>query len=317
MILSFSGDPFLARRAARAALVEAGVQPSSATQLGEGLTPQAAVDAAAQGGLFGQAALLLDFGEAFTGQAGVKPRNDTIKALAGLGSDALVVIVDPEATPARQKALGELGKHTHLPVPRFERLPQWVAGELERAGVEFARDVPQYLADVFGEDPAAIASEAQKLAVLAGRYDVERVRAIVNRPATRDSFDIIEAIGQGNAAHAVAVARQLVDEGEAVPKIFGALVWQFMLVARAVSLIQASGGRLPSGAQAAQALKSKPFVAQRALGLARQLTEADLLPVLRGLLEADVKAKSGGDPALALQSVIIDLALRLGVKVRA
>ena len=108
------------------------------------------------------------------------------------------------------------------------------------------------------------------------------------------------------------MARQLIEEGEAVQKIFGALVWQFMIVAKAVALIQSTGGRAPSGGQAAQALKTKPFVAQRALALARNLREEDLLPVLGGLLAADVKAKSGADPELALESGIVSLAQRLG-----
>ncbi|MFA5552174.1 MAG: DNA polymerase III subunit delta [Trueperaceae bacterium] len=314
MVLSFSGDPFLARRAALAALAENGVQPGGAVQLGEGMTPHDVQFAASQGGLFGQAALLLDFGEAFTGQAGVKPRNDTIKALADLKDGALIVVIDPEATPARQKSLAELGRHTNLPAPRFERLVRWVAQELEREGVEFGTGVAQYLADVFGEDPAGIASEVQKLAVLAGSYDVERVSRIVNRPVTRDSFDIIEAVAAGDAGKAVAVAHQLVEEGEAVPKILGALVWQFMLVTRAVALTEDAGARPPSASEAARVLKAKPFVAQRALALARRLGEADLLPLLRGLLEADVKAKSGSDPQLALESVIIDLAQRLRVR---
>ena len=278
------------------------------------MTPQDVEFAASQGGLFGQAALLLDFGEAFSGQAGVKPRNDTIKALADLKDGALIVVIDPEATPARQKSLAELGRHTNLPAPRFEHLVRWVAQELEREGVQFGAGVPQYLADVFGEDPAGIASEVQKLAVLAGSYDVERVSRIVNRPATRDSFDIIEAVAVGDAGKAVAVAHQLVGEGEAVPKILGALVWQFMLVVRAVALTQDAGSRPPSAAEAARVLKAKPFVAQRALALARRLGEPDLLPLLSGLLEADVRAKSGSDPQLALESVIIDLAHRLRVR---
>lgn len=310
MILSFTGDPYLARRAARQAFIGEGVQPSAAIQMGEGLTPEAVSYAASQGGLFGQVALFLDFAEAFSGQAGVKPRNDTIKALGDLKDAALIVVLDPEATPVRQKALAELGRHKHLPTPRFERLPQWVAEELKGAGVEFAPGVPQYLADVFGEDPAAIASEVHKLATLPGRYDVNRVTAIVNRPAMRDSFDIIEAVGEGDAAKAVAIARQLVEQGEAVQRIFGALVWQFMLVTKAVGLIQAAGGRAPSSGQAAAALKCKPFVAGRALNLARSLNERDLLPMLGGLLQADVRAKSGGSPELALESAIIELAGR-------
>jgi len=312
VILSFSGDPFLVRRAAREVLREHGVKPSEAIELGEGLTPQAVVDAASQGGLFGQAALLLDFGDAFSGQAGVKPRNDTLKALQGLKDGALIVVLDPDATPARQKTLQELGTHRHLPAPRFERLPQWVAQELKREGVEFDAGVPQFLADVFGEDPAAIAAEVKKLAVLEGRYDVERVRTIVNRPASHDSFDIIEAIAEGDAAEGVAVARRLVEQGEAVQRIFGALSWQFMLVAKGVGLIEATRPRRPSAGQAAQALGAKPFVAQRALKLAERLDERALRGLLSELLAAEVRAKSGRDPELALESAVIGLAARFG-----
>ncbi len=310
MILSFSGDPFLARRAAREALQEQGVAPASVTELGEGLTPQAVVDAASQGGLFGPPALLLDFGDAFSGQAGVKPRNDTIKALKELTDAGLIVIIDPDATAARQKSLQELGKHVHLPAPRFERLPRWVAQELKREGVEFEPDVPQLLADIFGEEPAAIASEVRKLAVLEGRYDAERVNRIVNRPATHDSFDIIEAIAEGDAAQGVAVARRLVEQGEAVPRVFGALVWQFLLVAKGVGLLQATRPRQPSASEAAQALGAKPFVAQRALALARRVDEGALRELLAELLAADVRAKSGGDPELALESAVVGLAQR-------
>lgn len=310
MILSFSGDPFLARRAARQALQENGVRPATALELGEGLTPQAVADAAQQGGLFGQVALLLDFGEAFSGQAGVKPRNDTIKALQQVGDGALIVVLDPDATPARQKLLRQLGKHQHLPAPRFERLAPWIAQELKQAGVQFQPDVPQLLADIFGEQPAEIASEVRKLAVLAEKYDAERIRQIVNRPATHDAFDIIEAVSAGDAARGVAVARSLVEQGEAVQRIFGALVWQFLLVAKAVGLQEGAGGRALDTRQAAQALGAKPFVAQRALKLARGLSETDLRQMLGGLLQADVDAKSGADPDLALQSVIVKLARR-------
>ncbi|HRN19094.1 MAG TPA: DNA polymerase III subunit delta, partial [Trueperaceae bacterium] len=210
------------------------------------------------------------------------------------------------------KALGELGPHRHLPAPRFEALPRWVAQELKQAGVEFAPGVPQYLADVFGEDPAAIASEVGKLAVLGERYDVERVRYIVNRPATRDSFHIIEAVSEGAAGRAVAVARQLVEEGEAVPKIFGALVWQFMLVAKAVGLRQREGGKRIGGGQAAAALGAAPYAAEKALRLAGKLDEEAVAAALSDLLAADVAAKSGGDQDLALEAAVIGLARRLG-----
>lgn len=311
MISSYSGDPFLARRAARAALADAGVDGH--VTLGEGMTAQDVARVLTQGGLFGAPAVLLDLGEAFSGQAGVKPRNEVMKTLSELADSlapgALVIIVDPEATPARQKSLAKLGQHRHLPTPKYQELVRWVGEELERAGATVERGVPAYLADAIGPEPAEIASEALKLALVPGVHSVERVTELLNRPASRDSFDIIEAVADGRAHEAVTLARRVIESGEAVPRIFGAFTWQFLLVAKAVAALSESGGRLSGGA-AARLLGVRPFVAERALKLARKVREEDLLPLLAELLEADVRAKSGREQELALESVIISLANR-------
>jgi len=308
MVLAYTGDPFLVRRAARAALREHGVDPAGVTELGEGLRPEAVLDLASQGGLFGQAALLVDFAEAFQGQAGVRPRNELMKALERVPDGAVVVVLDPDATPARQKAFQALGEHHHLPTPRFERLPRWIATELDAAGVRYRRDVPSVLAELFGEDPAAIASEVQKLAALDEAFDAERVRALVNRPVVHDAFDLIAAMAEGDAAAAMAIARQLLDEGEAPQRVFGALVWQFQLVARAVALLERERPRKVSVSAAAAALKANPKAAQRALDLAAGLDEATLAQALSELVDQDVRGKSGGDAELALETAVVRLA---------
>lgn len=310
MILSFSGDEFLARRAARAALAKLGVSPSSVTELAEGLTAKALLEHASQGGLFGRAALLLDFEAAFQGQEGVKPRNEVMKALGEVGEGAVVVALDPSATPARQKAWQALGEHQHLAMPRRDRLADWVAAELKAAGVDFEPGVPGYLAEVYGEDAAGIASEVTKLAALDERLTPERVKAVVNREATRNAFDMIERIAAGDAPGAVAISRRLIESGEAVPRVFGALTWQFMLVAKAAGLRARAGGGRIGGAQAASVLGAAPYAAEKALALAAKLDEDAVAGALRELLAADVAAKSGRDQALALEAAVIGLARR-------
>jgi DNA polymerase-3 subunit delta len=306
VILTFSGDPFLARRAARAALAERGVGGSEIVTFGEGLDPTDVGRAASQGGLFGQVALFLDFDEAFSGQAGVQPRNEAIAALADIDEGALVVVLDSSATTARQKRYRALGTLDHRPTPRYERLPRWIAGELRDAGVRFASDVPQVLADLFGEDPAGIASEIAKLAVLDEELGAERVRALANRPAARDAFDLIERVVAGDASGTLSVARGLLERGEAPQRVFGALTWQFALVARAVALRAAEPKA--DARRAAGALGAHPAAARRALAIGERFDEASLRGALRLLLDADVRAKTGGDPAWALESAVLMLA---------
>ncbi len=310
MIVSFTGDAFLARRAAKRHLAERGFKGANVVEFGAPLDLATVVQAAGQGGLFAEIALLLDLTDAFPGQAGTKPRNELLAVLSNLQTDTLIVICEPEATDARRRALAAISKHLDLPTPRYDALPRWVAAELKEAGVDHDRDVPQLLADIFGEQPAEIASEIGKLSLLRERLTGERVRRVVNRYAARNAFDLIDAIAAGDAAGAVAIAAQLGDEGEAPQRVLGALSWQFSLVAKAVALRSRLAPRRVSAQQVATELKIRPFQAQKALNLAEKLDEDALLEVLDRLLTADVRAKSGGDAQLALESVVIALASR-------
>lgn len=308
MILAFSGDPFLATRAARRALVARGFRPEEISELGEGMDADQVRQLAAQGGLFGQVALLLDLDAAFKGQAGVKPRNDVLRALAEVPEEAVVVVLDLGATASRQKTYRELGELEHLPTPRFQALVHWVRQELQAEGVRATREVPEVLADLFGEDLPGIAGEIQKLAVLAGEGEEltgERVREIANRPAARDAFDLIDRIVAGDAAGALRTCRDLTELGEAPQRVLGALGWQFALVARCVGLRE-SRARADAGL-VTQTLKVKPFVAKKALGIAQKLDEEGLRRVLAALLRADVATKTGRDERWALESLALEL----------
>lgn len=305
MILTFSGDPFLASRAARRALKGRGFREEEISELGEGMDGATVQQLAAQSGLFGQVALLLDFDAAFKGQAGVKPRNEVLKALETVGEDSLIVVLDLGATAARQRTYKKLGELEHLPTPRFNALTHWVRQELQAEGVRFHQEVPGTLADLFGEDLPGIASEIQKLAVLDEELSSARVRAIVNRPAARDAFGLIEAIAAGDAKEALSVCRSLMAQGEAAPRVLGALAWQYGLLARCVALKEGRA-RVDAGL-VAQTLKVKPFVAQKALALANKLDEASLRQVLTALLEADVAMKTGKDEQWTLESLALSL----------
>ena len=273
--------------------------------LGEGLDGEAIVRQGAQGGLFGRVGLLLDFDLAFTGKAGVKPRNEAIEALAQVPEETVVAVIDSGASASRQKRYGQLGKHQHLPTPRFGSLVQWVRSELQEAGVSFERDVPEALVDLFGEDLPGISSEVTKLRVLAEKLSAQRVREVVGRIAARDAFDLIEAISEGETVEALNICDALVSQGEAPARVLGALSWQYGLVARCVALLE-SRGRLGEG-EVARELAVKPFVAKKSLKIARRLDEDSLRLVLSTILRADRAMKTGRSEAWALEALALEL----------
>ena len=307
MILAFSGDPFLVRRGARQALRERGFASGDVTELGEGMEADRIDRLARQSGLFGATALFLDFDAAFRGQSGVKPRNAALTALETVPEDTVVIVADAGATPARQKRWRALGTLVHSPTPRYGALPAWIASEMKDQGLIATRGVPALLADLFGEDLPALASEIHKLSVLGERLDEDRVRSLVNRPASRDACDMIDAVTAGDEAAAVAVARTLLAAGEAPQRILGALGWQFSLVAKAVALHEEQG-EVPR-AVAAKALGVAPFPAGKATAIAARLREPALSEMFRVLLETEVATKTGRrDPEWALTSAALALA---------
>jgi DNA polymerase III subunit delta len=305
MIAAFSGDPFLATRAARRLLKAKGLS-SDVTELSEGMTAEQVSQLAVQSGLFGQVALLLDFDSAFKGQAGVKPRNEVLKALERTPPDTFIVVIDLEATESRQKTYKSLGENHHYPTPRFSALTHWIRQELTEEKVRFQKNVPDTLADLFGEDLPSIASEIQKLAVLDEELSSNKVREIVNRPAARDAFSFIEATANGNAAEALSICQSLLSQGEAPPRVLGALTWQYNLVSRCVAMREGRAKIDP--ALVSQTLKIKPFVAQKALAIAQKLNEAGLKKVLTMILESDKAMKTGKDEVWALESLALRLA---------
>lgn len=306
MISSFSGDTYLVRRSARMLLREQGFAATDVTEIAEDMSAETVSQAAMQAGLFGRQALLLDFDAAFTGQSGVKPRNEVMRLLEKLPEDAFVVVLDCGATAARQKAFRAVGTHEHLPTPRYGALVGWVGEELTRMGVRSERDVAATLAELFGEDLPSIAAEIRKLAVLDEIIDAERVREVANRPASKGAFDMIDAAVAGDAQKALAACRALLEQGEAPPRVMGALAWQLEVVAGCVGLRQEGDAIRP--ADAARRLKANPYAVKKAMAIAARLDEATLYRALDTLLTADVAMKSGRDASTTLELCTLELA---------
>jgi DNA polymerase III subunit delta len=307
MVRIYSGDPFLAGRAFRAAIASMVADGHDVRRLGEGADAGAIREALSQGGLFGPSTIAVDLDEAFLGggAAATAPRNAAIDALASAGALSSLIVLDSAATPARQKRYRGFGELEHLPTPRYGQLLRWVQAEARDQGLETTGDVAGTFVDLFGEDLAAIASEMTKLRALGTRLDPDRIRAIANRPASRSAFDLVDAIVAGDAGSALRVARGLLDAGEAPVRVMAALGWQLDLIAGCVALEEAGGLGVDG---TAKALKSSPYPTRKALAVAARLDERALQALIATFVASDERMKGGGDPAWHLEACVLSLA---------
>lgn len=305
MIKAFAGDPFLARRAASAAVAELRLQAGDGLRrLEEGGRIEELRDAIAQGGLFGRAAVFVDLDQWFSGAGHTAERNAVLDLLA-TAAEADVVVLDSSATPARQRRWRELGELVMRPTPRYGEQQRWVRQELKDAGLEVEGDVAGTLIDLFGDDLPGIVGEILKLGLLDGVIDPERVRTVAHRPASRTAFDLTDAMASGETSRALQIARGLLEQGEQPVRIMAALCWQIDLIARCAALLM-DDPRTQAEA-AAKKLGTSPYPTRKALAAARGMSEQRLAALLRRTVDADVAMKTGRDPDWALESCVIEL----------
>ena len=314
MIRAFSGDAFLARRAFLDAVRAAAAGGAEPVRLGDGLDAAALRQALDQGGLFGAPVVVLDLDAAFAGQgaAASAERNAVVAVLEAARDDASVLVFDPAATPARQKRWRALGTLEHLPTPRYGNLVRWVKAELDAAHVRCRGDVAGRLADLFGDDLPGIVAEIEKLRVLDEELSPERLAELVQRPAARSAFQLIDAVMAGDVASALEVLDALLQSGEAPIKIMAAFSWQVDLVAGCVAL-RSDDPDIDQGRAAGQ-LKANPYPTGKALAIAARLDEGALRALVERVVSADHAMKRGADPVWQLHACVLACARQMAAR---
>ncbi len=293
MIIVFTGDPYLARRALLREAEHKGLSPRF-------LPPDPTrLQQAASGGLFGPSGALVDLREAAEAEwKALRP------ALEALPADALVLLLDPKPSAARSrwyKAHAEVRDH---PTPKWKDKVRWVENELKSRGLKAPSAVAQYLAGLEG-DLEALAMELEKLELLSPPLSVEKVRAVVALEAPLGAFDLVRAVTEGRFREALKLLRMLLARGEEPLRILGALSWQYTTLAKAWALL--AENPLLGEKEAAGLLGVHPYAARQALLLAKRLDEARLRAALAALVAAERRAKEAGNPVLALEEVLWEL----------
>ena len=113
------------------------------------------------------------------------------------------------------------------------QLPQWIRQRLSQAGLSASQDAVELIAARVEGNLLAAAQEVEKLKLMAeeGQITVETVQAAVADSARFDVFGLVDAVLNGDAAHALRMLEGLRGEGVEPPVILWALARELRVLA--------------------------------------------------------------------------------------
>jgi DNA polymerase-3 subunit delta len=235
--------------------------------------------------------------------------------LPNLPATTRLIFIEPQALPdnhrlIRLAAEQKLGYVRRFDLPRGPELEKWTRAHVEARGGHITPQAAGLLAANVGAllppppssgsfaakdsaaDLALLGNEIEKLVLYKGlgeTIDVADVELLSPYTAEEAIFDLVDALGNRQAARAAELFQEKVVGGAEPFYLFSMFIRQFRLLLQARALLDA--GERSAGI--AQQLKQRPFVADKLARQARNFTLPQLETIYRRLLEIDVEAKTG------------------------
>ncbi|NMX93564.1 MULTISPECIES: DNA polymerase III subunit delta [unclassified Pseudomonas] len=182
------------------------------------------------------------------------------------------------------------------------QLPQWIRQRLSQAGLSATQDAVELIAARVEGNLLAAAQEIEKLKLMAedGQITVETVQGAVADSARFDVFGLVDAILNGEPAHALRMLEGLRGEGVEPPVILWALARELRVLAN-IALQYSQGTPLdkcfsqprPPIWDKRKPLMSKALQRHSAQRWAQLLLEAQRI-------DAQIKGQAAGSPWMSL-----------------
>lgn len=162
------------------------------------------------------------------------------------------------------------------------------------------------LLEKLGPDLRMIDNELQKLALYVGEAKgiaVLDVDSIVGGVAETEIFRLTEAVMLKERAKAMDLLERVLRQVDHPLQILAALTNRFRQILTVKSLV-ARGVSLREGPGIA---KMHPYAYEKMVGHVRPLSRSAIARAMERLLEADLAVKSGFDPKLAVETLVVEL----------
>jgi DNA polymerase-3 subunit delta len=188
------------------------------------------------------------------------------------------------------------------------RLPAWCVQWASRYGKQLTAPAAQLLVEFVGAEMGVLDQELAKLASYVGNastIEPKDVDALVGHSRVETAWQMLEALGEGKLAAALATLHHLLDQGEEPVAILGAVSWQLRRLAQ-VAQLQRQGVALPT---AMSRVGVPPFAQKRMEEQLRRLGPR-AQKLYDWLLEADLGLKTSGglSPPMVLERLLMRLA---------
>ncbi|MGO9580927.1 MAG: DNA polymerase III subunit delta [Desulfobaccales bacterium] len=183
-------------------------------------------------------------------------------------------------------------------------LYQWLTREAGSLGKTLTLAAAQRLVEIVGDNLADLIQELEKLALYAGAeksLTPNLVNQLATHSRTHNIFALVEALGEPGAHKRLNALGQLLDLGEAAPKILGMLARQL----RMLTSFKEGG---PAAAAYQRRLNLQPRTLKNLAQQAPRFSEAALRSHLSLLHQVDWKLKtSAGSPRLWLEWALLKM----------
>jgi len=276
---------------------------------GDEASAELIMSAAGTGSLFGDQRLVIV--RAFD-RLPAAAQDQLVPLLTRLPAGVTVILVATEVD-RRRKAIQELSKTARViacAAPPPAGLPQWVSQQARAMGLNMAPSAVQALLESTGPDLQTIVTELEKLAVYAQGEPVDAAMvgevasvAIANA-AEYAIFRFADAVAEGRTRDALGILRDLLAVGQPPLYILSMIARQYRLI------LLALGARAGGQELAARLGLRSAFAADKVARQAARVGERRAQDALRRVVQADLEIKTGRDPRLVLETLVVALAHR-------
>jgi len=224
-------------------------------------------------------------------------------------STCLVFLCDDSVDSRKKvtKALIGTGGAVECKPYRPEDAVHWAATRSTgRYGKKLNDAAARLLVDKVGPDLRLIDNELQKLALYAGdgkAITVQDVDTLVGGMAETEIFRLTEAVMLKDRAKAIELLARILRQVDHPLQVLAALTNRFRQILT-VKALAARGVTLREGPGIA---KMHPFAYEKMVGHVRTYSREEIIRSMGRLLEADVAMKSGYDPKLTLETLVVEL----------